>query len=565
MSEGLLDGYTPADFGLDPNQFPSYRDIQLEAVEYCMQSDSQVNGLVIPGGGGKSLFGWTLHKATGLRTAILTITKGLGEQYKKDFSRYALCEIKGKDNYSCGDYPELSCKGGQTMGCRYVGGGGCEYERVKGEARNRDAVVTNYAFWMNVNDKAQGIERTEKEAEARGENPIELLILDEGHDAPDALADYLHCTLYEKELEKFGGEHPRSDDIHDWQQWMKANMVLIQLEVEIKTTQQELIQLGHKATPQQVKVLHQLEGLFERLMRVEGMQANDWVCDMRVGTKWGRMWAFDVVWPGRYAKQYLFCNVPKVVIMSATLREKTMWLLGLKKEDYGFKEWRRVFPASRNPIYLVPPKKLVAKTRKNPTGITSIRMDRRTEHADQLALIEQMDKWIDARLDRKGLIQSVSYDLQRFIMAHSRHARLMIGNTDDPDSDTAIQAAERFRKMKAPSILISPSFTTGWDFPGIQCEYICFPKMPFIPMQSKVMKARDEKDEEYGNYLTMTKFVQGCLRGMRFEMDQCEVAVFDGHGEWFLSKRNEKLAPVGFINEIRRVPALPKPLPKLIA
>lgn len=564
MSESLLSSYTPSDFGLDSNQFPSFREIQCEAVDFVLNSDHSVDGLVVPGGGGKTLLAWMLHKVTGKRTAIVTMTNSLTAQYQRDFARYALTEIKGKDNYDCGEFAELTCRGGMSMGCRFVGGNGCEYERAKAEARNRDSVITNYAYWMSVNDKAQGLERTMKEGEARGENPIELLILDEAHDSVEALSNYLHVTLYEKELLKFDhlGPRPTSENIREWGEWVE--LASLELEQEIRTTGMELVHLGKRATSQQVGVLHQLERLLSKFDRVVDMKkGEDGICEYRQSNKWGRLWGFDVLWPGRYFKQYLQCGVPKVVMMSATMTKKVLHQQGMKSGEFGFREWRRVFPISRNPVYLMPAKKRVKPTTKNPSGVVSIGLRFNTSEDDLKAVIHRMDEIVSGRLDRKGLIQVNSYDLQRFAMTNSIHKEVMIGNTDDPESPNAIAAATRHRKAKPPSVLISPSFSTGWDFRYSECEYIIIVKVPFVPAQSKVMKEREERDKEYGLNLAMQKLVQSSMRGMRAEDDQCEVFIIDGQADWFLFQ-NQHLAPNGWVRDVRRgLTSIPRPPKRL--
>jgi Rad3-related DNA helicase len=226
--------------------------------------------------------------------------------------------------------------------------------------------------------------------------------------------------------------------------------------------------------------------------------------------------------------------------------------LGISKEVSEFKEWDRVFPANRNPIYSVP-----AKGDKNGGNKEyEIRIDRKTSNHDLSVWVEHIDCIIDGRMDRKGLIQTVSYDRAKYIIEHSRHADIMLGNTSDPDSDTAAQIAEAFRKADAPKILVSPSFSMGWDFPRSECEYIIVAKIPFKPQQSKVMKARENRDKQYGAYMAMQELIQSCGRGMRSFDDRCEVICVDGHLSWFLYA-NKSLACGWFVNAVRKVNSIP--------
>lgn len=550
----ILEGYKPSDLGL--TDYDAYRtdpstgrEVQLEVIEFAAYCEKRVCGPSVPTGIGKTLIAMSVAKLTGKRTVFLTATKGLQDQYAREGARYGLTDIRGRGNYQCGDYANLDCKGGMSMGCRYANGNGCEYERKKAEARNKEMLVANYAYWFNVNDLANGLQRTDAEAEIFGENPVELLVLDEGHEAPNLLADYLACRVYEGEVKRWVDPRELTEDIGAWKRFAVEHVK--DLDAEIRTTGMELVHLGRKATKQQVDVLHGLEKLRSKLVRISGMQ-DDWVLDAKVGTRYGRMWAFDVIWPGRYAEQYLFCSVPKVVVMSATLRPKTLGLLGVRKEDYEFKEWARIFPANRHPIYNSPAR----------YDGKDVRVDRKITDVQLRAWVEHIDCIIDGRTDRKGIIQTVSYDRQKYLMEHSRHTGIMLGNTQDPDSETASEIADVYKKSKVPCVLVSPSFSTGWDFPGEYCEYIVICKVPFKPNQGKVQKAREMRDKQYGAYLAMIEMVQGAGRGMRSAEDRCEVFVVDGHMGWFLSQ-NGSLAPDWFVKAVRKVAEIPRAPEKL--
>ena len=149
-------------------------------------------------------------------------------------------------------------------------------------------------------------------------------------------------------------------------------------------------------------------------------------------------------------------------------------------------------------------------------------------------------------------------------MQHSRHADLMEGNTDDPDSDSAAEVAERFYKMSAPRILVSPSFARGWDFSFDRAEYTIISKVPFVPTQSKVMEARLERDEKYGDHVSMKKIEQGAGRVMRDVEDRGEVFLVDGHFTYFVKKCADKnLCQKWFGEACRTVIDIPKAPAKL--
>lgn len=563
MSElTMLNGITPADFGL--HEYAAYRthpvtgaDVQLEVVEFLAYTEKRFGCAAAPVGIGKMLIAITLAKLTGLRTAIVVPFKGLQDQYNFALGKH-LVDIRGKSNYNCGDYANLDCKSGASMGCRYTYPKyGCTYDVKKSQARDAKVVVTNYDFWLTLNDNvAGGLERNKAEAEEFGPNPVELLILDEGDEAADKVADYLSVVLNENDIKRWTNPKHMGDSIKEWQALIKEFGVVEELKSEIRTMGMELVSLGKRATKQNLDELHYKQRLLTKIERVESAK-DEWVCEAKIGTRYGRQWNFDIVWPGRYTEQYLFCNIPKVVIMSGTLTPKDMALMGVKREEYEYKQWARIFPAQRQPIYICPPR------RKDVKGVMKAVMIQRNMSEDAKRYwVEHIDKIIDGRLDRKGLIQTSSYEYQKYLMEHSRHSDLMVGNTNDPDSDSAAEVAEQFYSMAAPHILVSPSFARGWDFAGERAEYTIISKCPWLPTQSKVMQARVDRDELYGHHVTMKKVEQGCGRVMRSEDDRGEVFLCDGHFTYFI-RNNAKLAQRWFVDGVRTVIEIPKAPPKL--
>lgn len=140
----------------------------------------------------------------------------------------------------------------------------------------------------------------------------------------------------------------------------------------------------------------------------------------------------------------------------------------------------------------------------------------------------------------------------------------MVGNTADEDSDSAAQVAEKFYNMPAPKILVSPSFSRGWDFKYDRAEYTIICKCPFIPLHTKVNSARRLKDGSYGDNITMKKVEQGDGRIKRAEDDRGETMLMDGHFEYFLWKC-KGLAQKWWVDKVRKlgVGVMPKAPPKL--
>lgn len=548
----LLEGLEPKDLGLD--RYKEYRvhpvsqrPVQLEVIEYFASSKARVVAACVPTGFGKSLIAMSLAKLKEKRTAIITATHGLEEQYMGDMSEYGLRNIRGKSNYTCGYKQagaiQFDCKEGVTYGCRFVQGNGCTYEVARDRARRAQDVVSNYDYWMNINVMG-GIELPPTHPDAP--NPIELLILDEAHEADKKLSNFLSVWVYEAELPNQDAKK-LGEGVAEWQQVAKQRSAEIAL--ELSALDEVMEEEGRKQ--KYVEEYHKLEKQKQKFERLETID-KDWVIEKRIGhARYGRTWNFDVKWPGRYSEQYLFCGVRKIVLMSATLKPHHLRRLGVAKADYEFREWEPVFPKQHCPVYYFPARTDEGK---------GVRITAKSSDAVLRQWVTHIDEILSQRLDRRALVLTTSYKYQKYFLEHSKHSRYMIANnSEDPDTPDAQTAFERFIKTAPPAILCSPSFGTGWDFKDDRCELLVISKVPLKPppSTSKLAQARWEQDNSYFDAETMSDIEQAKGRLQRSSEDRGEVVIADGTWAWW-GRANSYLAAQGFVDGVRQVYELPK-------
>jgi ATP-dependent DNA helicase DinG len=515
----VLDGLSPQDLGLG---FSEYRPAQLEAIEEALFGDTPIVGLGLPPGAGKSLIAVSIALLGAGRTAILTSTRGLQDQYQRDFHAVAV-DIRGMANFAC---PRArSCEDGRAMGCPCGFEG--SYKEAFEMAIEAPIVVTNYAYWMKIRG---------------GLRPFDTLICDEAVEAPKELSRALRISLTEQDLNRMRilDYPPKHNKVESWLKWAGGLLPIIR--GEISELERRVL------TPSGRDRLRRYIRLEEQLRRFPDRDRDRWVFEYREGTPRGRQWIWDVL-DVRDFNYMLVRDIPKVILMSATLKKRTLQELGLQGQ---FREWDRIFPKEASPIYLSAPR-LDGK---------AIRIDRRTTDEGMELWVKHIDRIISGRLDRKGIIHTVSYARQKFLMEHSQHARIMMANTSDPESDTATEIAMKFRRAPAPAILISPSFSLGWDFPKEECEYVIIAKVPFQPQESAWVKAKMKRDPDYLNAQALQQLVQSAMRGMRSKEDRCEVFITDDHLRWLLP-RNREFVPRWFRSSVYNVRRIPQPLPKL--
>lgn len=507
----------PQDWGL-PEKFDSWRRGQEEAILKNVYSKHRFNGIAAPTGFGKSLAYMTTALMLGGRSVILTSTKGQQDQLLRDFSHIGLVDIRGRGNYRCTSDPDKTCEDGYHSGCSCRGSVSCPWSAAYFKVMSSQLVVTNYACFMLSYKYGDGL------------GYFQNLICDEAHSIVDELSNVLQIDISANEAgEMLKVPFPiMVTDLGVWKEWANSHLSLAQ---RVRDEWKAICNVKDPK-PSWVRNYMHARNLYRKLSMLARIFPVEWVVDE---TEWG--YQFDPIRVGRYAESTLFLKIPKVILASATLRPKTLKMLNVG--EFGFTEVDSSFPVERCPVYHVP----------------GARMDNRTSPGEYVVWGMRMDQIIRNRLDRKGIIQTVSFERAKYIKDRSEFSQYMVMNKrGDPTS----KMINQFKFASKPRILVSPSVSTGYDFPYDACEYQIIAKVPFPDSRSKIVAARQAIDREYGPYIAMQTLVQSCGRDMRADDDQSEVFVVDDHIKWFLPKFRH-LAPRSFLSRFKFVNGIPNP------
>lgn len=512
-----------------PPKFSSWREGQREAMEVALSSTTRFTALSLPTGAGKTLIYTLAAIRSGMRAVILTSTKTLQNQILDDFSD-RLFDMRGMNNYPCqvlvkgGEFydskvPEWKrrcdsgpCKSGYHCEYRDLG---CDYFDSLATAKDAKIISTNYSYWMAACTYSKGL------------GPVDLLIVDEAHKAPEELAKFTRITLTAIEVEGMLGERfLHSDDPNDWRVW--ANTVSKKVNARVEELKLTVSHSGFYSRAVG-KELARFTTLAHKLKRV------CWVDDDWVVTT-GKPVIFDPIWP-RKQNEFLFQGVEKVLLTSATVRPKTCELLGIDESDLTFYEAPSSFPVERRPFIHVP----------------TIRVTHRSTPAELKQWVTKIDQILSKRQDKKGVIHTVSYRRADYLISKSRHRDRMLSH----DTRSAAKVVSEFKRSNSGTVLVSPSATTGYDFPYDECRFQIIAKIPFPDSRSKVLKARCERDKDYAMYLTAQELEQANGRGMRAPDDWCEVFCTDNNIEWFIFKYRHFFSN-HFVDSYRKVRVIPE-------
>ncbi len=524
---------SPAELGA-PKEFISWRSHQPSAILTITDTDRRFVGSVLPTGAGKTLTVVGATLLAGWRTCFLTSTKLLQEQYTRDMVEAGMVDVRGQGSYEClafhDEHKKLRDKayhGCDDGPCRAglvcsrkplpdeldVMKGCLSYDAIA-TARRSQLVVTNYKYWFNANRFTPTLGR------------FDCLVLDEAHHAPTELADFLSTTLEPLDTQLLGSAGPGTDNAHTWAGWAKANIAPVNRALDCRPQSRA-----------DLRKYRQLKRVASKLGTLAEMQDGEWVVQRH-----GESWHFDPVWVRSYSEKHLFCRTPRVVCTSATFTRKTAQMLGIADDDLAWHEAPSDFPIERRPVYFVP----------------CVKVDYKADESQIRMWLATIDNFLRQRRDRKGIIHAVSYVRAKQIRDYSEFRDDMILH----DRHDTREAVARFRAAGPGAVFVSPSVTTGYDFPGAACEFQVIAKIPFPDRRSPVTAARTAHDGEYPAYVAMQELVQAVGRGMRSADDQCETAIFDSNCGWFMRKYAH-LAPSWFLAAYKKVETLPTPPPHL--
>lgn len=511
--------------------YDSWRPGQRLALRTAFHAKTMHTVIQAPTGSGKSLIAAGLTKLDDRRSIALTATKGLEDQYSGTFPHFY--DVRGMSNYeclaardqfrmwfrlkrkhdvTCDDGP---CRSGQVCELQQDG---CLYFDAVRAAMGSKAVLTNYAYYLAMRRYARGL------------GVAERLILDEAHDLPEQLMAAFRIEMpFSLEPPQLPYPDDKSLDrvpalITEWKAWASAKL-------------EDLFPKGGSSEDIRHRRQRQVDSL-SHLLQID----DTWAWD--VG-------AYGVTFEPTIPKLLMPLLVdkgtaPRLVYLSATVTPAMLSLLDIDPADITFHVMKSRFAVERRPVYLV----------------DSVRVDHKMTGDMVTYWLSRIDKIIGKRLDRKGIIHTVSYQRQQWLLAHSKYRGIMIAPARASELAAAVA---RFKSSPAPSLLVSPSVTTGWDFPGATAEYQIIVKLPFPDTRSAIARARIRATPGYRDHLTAQHLVQAAGRIVRSEEDQGETFIVDDHFVW-AQKKLAPLFPEWFregISKARSLPSPPAPLPRV--
>lgn len=521
---------SPADIGL-PGKFKSFRPEQLMAYSVLSDSECKFQLLNMGTGTGKSLSYFNYAYLSGKRTVILTANKGLQDQAMEDFRSCGLVDVRGRGNYTCQLHPSLTCEVGHHSKCGYDRTTQCPYTYAVERARASQYVVTNYKYYMLMLKHAR---------EDMGLGKFDLMICDEGHAIEQEV-----CSAASKEITDHHVRTMLQTDaitrmtVPGVAGWAERHYPIAQAQTE----RLEAMLAGGQTRSEVVRMFLEWKNLADTLKDLCGDLQGQWAVYRN-----GKSLIVEPLWASGFANAMLFHSAGQVAIMSATLVVKTAHLLGIDFDQYDYVEIPSPFPVKKAPVYYIPTAKVGAKM----------------EEAATVRWLARMREILTTRYERQGIIHSVAHTRTLQIVDALQNPRLLF-NESAQSTAAVVAIFKNETDGPVPNVLVSPSVTTGYDFPYTECEFQIICKLPFAEQTNPIVQQRSMIDRTYMSYTVAQKLTQMIGRGMRAYDDACETFIIDDNISWFLrNDAGRPYFPQSVLRAYQRRMTLPPLPPKLI-
>jgi Rad3-related DNA helicase len=483
---------------------------------------------------------------------MVTSSKMLQNQYTETFDE--IYSLKGKENYECSKYA-TNCSSGKEFQALNKKDGKCEncpYDKARNNYITSQVSLTNFHLYLinmlygtGINEKRQA----------------KLLIVDEADLLDNIMCDFITMKITETTIKKFRFTNESEiliqlkyvTSMESYMEFIKyfleeIDQALIQMEDYLTTPREgdpysakrdkriNKISGILKEKSDDMKVMQLISELKQYAKKVEvfleefNEDPENWVLEKIYNEK-SKMYemSLEPIWAHKYLKKYIWDKYDYVVCMSATILDKKYFseFNGIDESKAIYYSIPSPFPRENRLIYYMPCGK----------------MSWNSKEATLPKLVSAVKKILKKYSDKKGLIHSNSYELQKQIKEAINDDRLLCHDSINKD-----EMLKEHCESNKPYVFVSPSSSTGLDMIGDLSRFQIVLKIPYPNLSSPKVKKRCE-NKIYMPYAAASVLVQSFGRSIRSKTDYAETFILD---ECFsdLLKYNSSLFPQWTLDSI---------------
>lgn len=516
---------------------PQIRPKQAKALDFIYRMINQgVKDIIIsaPTGSGKSAIGAATAFWSGQQTFPLSGERGayylctqklLQDQLEVDIDRYppllqSAASLKTASEYECDNFGDCGTGMLHKPVCSNVGQQNCRYRKQVKKFLASSLAITNYPYFFT-------------ERLYVGQFPSRrILIADECHTLENQLLKFVELIIGPEEIARFlptAKEVPRMNELADFYDWL-TDIFLPGLQVY-----REAFEGDTNLTPKRAKELLELDNMIAKVDRalndIEKNQDN-WIFWQEDDAKLPGMTQLTAIAKplsvASYFKDFLHDTADVRIYMSAYPGTKEIFCssLGLNPDTTAMLSLGSVFAKENRPIH----------------AAFFGSMSKKNQPETLPRFLKMLGKMMDSHKDEKGIIHCNSYALGQsiadYFLREPQARRILFPRRADEREDVY----KKHRESKEPTVILSPSFTEGFDFTEDLARWQVIAKIPFPYLGDKQVAAKKEKDPEWYAMRTVMTIIQASGRICRSETDYGVTYITDSDFE-FLWERYAYMFP----------------------
>lgn len=501
----------------DLNKFTP-RQEQERALEYikkiCKEKpDNKFFLLNMPVGVGKShlavmISDYFVSKLQpGKKVDIITAGKILQNQYADTYEYVK--SLKGKENYNCSQY-DCSCAAGKEFNklsktkCEF-----CPYDEARTGYISGEVNLTNFHLYL-INAIYSGMTADRFEH-------AKLLIVDEAHDFDDVMSDFISVKITETVVKKFNFSTEKEIlknlkkiyDIETYVEFLvyfKAEIMdlLVHIDNEMRANKPDI------KTIQMIGDLAQLASKIDTFLKEYEEDKDNWILESVYNEKTKTNdQSLEPIWVQSYLQKYVWSKYDMVVLMSGTILDKHLFseINGIDAEKSVYYSISSPFAVENRKIYYMPMGKMSygkkEETFKNYVPI--------------------INKILKKYSSVKGIIHTNSFELAKWIEDAVKHPRLLFHESSNKED-----VLKTHFENKSPSVIVSPSVSTGVSFDHEHSRFQIIAKVPYPSLGSKKNNMRKNMKPEWYSWKTVAGLIQTYGRSVRSMTDYADTIIIDG-------------------------------------
>jgi len=519
------------------------RSAQLEVLQKLEGAWEQYKYFAIsaPTGVGKTHIALALADSIP-KSYLLTGTKDLQAQYERSSSK--VIDIKGRGNYICNVNPmfnadEAPCLANKELKSSCIQAGTCDYYNQKTKAIKSQMMITNYSYFLTVTSNAdEDSEWTQRTA----------VVMDEAHDLEKQLINIAELKINLNDLySNFGiGDEEWRFTEDSTKNVQLLTSIMQQMVAKIQEMDDKIEEIFNEGTFMQRGPKNIPKSVQEKVRKINSKKTvlQNYVSKIFIYTEtrnytdspWVETPNFEensiILSP--LTSKYLFKLMmdewgEKLVFMSATLPpKKDLCLeLGIKEEELYYVEVNTPFEPEKSPIVVLPITKMNYKE-----------LDRGLPK-----IIEAVEAIMDGHKNEKGLIHTGNYRIAKEILEGVDKAtkQRLIARDMGPSKMHNQELLKLHYSNDEPTVLLSPSMTTGIDLYDDMARFQIVVKLPFPSLADPRIKRKSELFSDWYTMQMWIELLQASGRATRNMDDYSTTYILDASFPYFYDKSKRAL------------------------